>query len=74
MIIVIGGGTAGRMAVMRLASAGKEGTLFEKRVLGGQCVLTGTCLVCGLNDVASSIRNTKFLRDCGAVSVSVSVE
>ena len=74
MIIVIGGGPAGRMAAVRLASAGKEVTLFEKRALGGQCVHDGCMLVCGLNDVARSIRNTEFLRGCGAVTGSVSVE
>jgi dihydrolipoamide dehydrogenase len=30
-------------------------------------------LICGLNDVARSIRNTEFLRDCGAIESSVSV-
>jgi dihydrolipoamide dehydrogenase len=73
MIIVIGGGPAGRMAAMRLASSGKEVTLLERRALGGQCVHDGCMLVCGLNDVARSIRNTEHLCDCGVADGSISV-
>jgi dihydrolipoamide dehydrogenase len=73
MIIVIGGGPAGRMAAMHLASAGKEVTLLERRALGGQCLHDGCMLVCGLNDIARSIRNTEYLRDCGVIEGSVSV-
>ncbi|MCZ9313083.1 MAG: FAD-dependent oxidoreductase, partial [Methanocorpusculum sp.] len=73
MIIVIGGGPAGRMAAVRLASAGKDVTLLERRALGGQCVHDGCMLVCGLNDVARSIRNTEFLRGCGVIEGSVGV-
>ncbi|HJK20778.1 MAG TPA: FAD-dependent oxidoreductase, partial [Methanocorpusculum sp.] len=73
MIIVIGGGPAGRMAAVRLASAGRKVTLLERRALGGQCVHDGCMLICGLNDVARSIRNTEFLRGCGVIDGSVSV-
>lgn len=73
MIIVIGGGPAGRMAAVRLASAGREVTLLEQRALGGQCVHDGCMLVCGLNDVARAIRNTEFLCGCGVAAGSVSV-
>ncbi|WP_083475189.1 FAD-dependent oxidoreductase [Methanogenium cariaci] len=40
MIIVIGGGPAGRIAAMRLAAQGKEVILFDSRAegLGGQCL------------------------------------
>ncbi|HJJ99372.1 MAG TPA: FAD-dependent oxidoreductase [Methanocorpusculum sp.] len=74
MIIVIGGGPAGRMAAVRLASAGREVTLLERRVLGGQCVHDGCMLVCGLNDIARTIRNTEFLCGCGVIAGSVSVQ
>ncbi|MDV0442841.1 FAD-dependent oxidoreductase [Methanorbis rubei] len=73
MIYIVGGGPAGRMAAVRLASAGKEVTLFEKRALGGQCVHDGCMLVCGLNDVARSIRDTEFLRNTGVIEGTVSV-
>ncbi|MCQ2356266.1 MAG: FAD-dependent oxidoreductase, partial [Methanocorpusculum sp.] len=73
MIIVIGGGPAGRMAAVRLASAGRAVTLLERRALGGQCVHDGCMLVCGLNDVARAIRNTEFLCGCGVTAGSVSV-
>lgn len=56
------------MAAVRLASAGKEVTLLERRILGGQCVHDGCMLVCGLNDVARSIRNSQFLKERGVIS------
>lgn len=73
MIIVIGGGPAGRMAALRLAGAGKQVTVLEKRALGGQCVHDGCMLVCGLNDVARAIKNTRFLKERGLVDAEVSV-
>ena len=50
MILVLGGGPAGRMAAMKAAGAGEEVILVEKRSLGGQCLHDGCMLVCGLND------------------------
>ncbi|HJJ89194.1 MAG TPA: NAD(P)/FAD-dependent oxidoreductase [Methanocorpusculum sp.] len=73
MIIVIGGGPAGRMAAMRLASSGREVTILERRALGGQCVHDGCMLVCGLADVARAIRNTEFLCECGITTGSLSI-
>ncbi|MDO5845793.1 MAG: FAD-dependent oxidoreductase [Methanocorpusculum sp.] len=73
MIIVIGGGPAGRMAALRLAGAGKEVTILEKRSLGGQCVHDGCMLICGLNDVARSIRNAAFLQERGVVAGGLTV-
>jgi Pyruvate/2-oxoglutarate dehydrogenase complex, dihydrolipoamide dehydrogenase (E3) component, and related enzymes len=55
MIIVIGGGPAGRNAAIYLSMAGKEVTLVEKGGLsgiGGQCLHHGCMMVCGLNDAA----------------------
>ncbi len=57
MILVIGGGPAGRMAAMRAAGSGEEVILIEKRSLGGQCLHDGCMLVCGLNDCARMIRS-----------------
>ncbi|MDU9375967.1 Soluble pyridine nucleotide transhydrogenase [Methanocorpusculaceae archaeon Sp1] len=73
MIYIVGGGPAGRMAAVRLASAGRDVTLFEKRALGGQCVHDGCMLVCGLNDVARSIRGTEFLQKTGVIEGDVRV-
>ena len=61
------------MAAMRLAAAGREVTILEKRALGGQCVHDGCMLVCGLNDVARSLRSVAFLRGSGVVAGDVSV-
>ncbi len=70
MIIVIGGGPAGRMAALRLAGAGREVTLLEKRALGGQCAHDGCMLICGLNDVARSIKEAAFLAAQGVLSAA----
>jgi len=56
MILVIGGGPAGRLAAMRLARAGREVTLAERGGLGGQCLHHGCMVVCALADVARTIR------------------
>lgn len=52
MLLVLGGGPAGRLAAIRAAEAGVEVTLVEKRSLGGQCLHDGCMQVCGLNDIA----------------------
>ncbi len=54
MIVVIGGGPAGRYAAMRLSGAGKKVRLVEKRSagVGGQCLHQGCMTICALNDVA----------------------
>ena len=74
MIIVVGGGPAGRMAALRLAGAGREVTILEKRALGGQCVHDGCMLVCALNDVARSIMSTRHLEEMGILAGNVSVD
>ena len=74
MIIVVGGGPAGRMAALRLAGAGREVTILEKRALGGQCVHDGCMLVCAFNDVARSIMSARHLEEMGILSGNVSVD
>ena len=74
MIIVVGGGPAGRMAALRLAGAGREVTILEKRALGGQCVHDGCMLVCALNDVARSIMSARHLEEMGLLAGNVTVD
>ena len=62
MIVILGGGPAGRIASIRLASAGKEVRLVECRGLdgiGGQCLHFGCMPVCAMNDVARQIHASR---------------
>jgi dihydrolipoamide dehydrogenase len=70
MIVVIGGGPAGRYAAMRLAGAGKEVLLVDRRRegLGGQCLHQGCMVVCALNDVARTYEHLELLHKTGIVS------
>ena len=74
MIIVIGGGPAGRMVALRLASAGRKVTVIEKRKLGGQCVFDGCMLVCGLNDAARAVSEPRHLKETGIIKGEVTVD
>jgi len=69
MIVVLGGGPAGRMASNRLATAGKEVTLVEPggrmSGIGGQCLHFGCMPVCALNDVARIISTVQRLHSLG---------
>jgi dihydrolipoamide dehydrogenase len=67
MIVVIGGGPAGRLGAIRLAHAGKEVLLLEKKKIGGQCLHYGCMVVCALNDAARWIRNGEQLQRLGIV-------
>ena len=65
MIVVLGGGPAGRIASIRLASAGKEVQLIEHRGIGGQCLHFGCMPVCALNDVARFIHSARTFHNLG---------
>jgi dihydrolipoamide dehydrogenase len=69
MIVVLGGGPAGRMASLRLATAGKKVTLVEplgkSRGIGGQCLHFGCMPVCALNDVARIIGQARRFYERG---------
>jgi dihydrolipoamide dehydrogenase len=65
MIVILGGGPAGRLAAIRLASAGKDVTLIEKGGIGGQCLNYGCMPVCAMNDVARHIQAAGKFRDLG---------
>jgi dihydrolipoamide dehydrogenase len=65
MIVILGGGPAGRLASIRLATAGKDVKLIEKGGIGGQCLHFGCMPVCALNDVARTIQKAGTFRDLG---------
>jgi dihydrolipoamide dehydrogenase len=65
MIVVLGGGPAGRIASMRLASAGKSVMLVEYGGIGGQCLHFGCMPVCALNDAARLVQSSRTFRRLG---------
>jgi len=65
MIVILGGGPAGRLAAVRLATAGKEVKLIEKGGIGGQCLHFGCMPVCALNDVARHVQTAGTFRELG---------
>ncbi|MDD4138123.1 MAG: NAD(P)/FAD-dependent oxidoreductase, partial [Methanoregula sp.] len=65
MIVILGGGPAGRLAAIRLAAAGKEVKLIEKGGIGGQCLHFGCMPVCALNDVARHVQAAGTYRELG---------
>ena len=67
MIVVLGGGPAGRIASIRLASAGKEVTLVESGGIGGQCLHFGCMPVCALTDVARTLDTARTYQHLGIV-------
>ncbi|MCX6688827.1 MAG: NAD(P)/FAD-dependent oxidoreductase [Methanoregula sp.] len=67
MIVVLGGGPAGRIASIRLASAGKEVTLVESGGIGGQCLHFGCMPVCALTDVARTLNTARTYQHLGII-------
>ncbi len=70
MIIIIGGGPAGRNAAVYLSMAGKDVTLVEKGGLsgiGGQCLHHGCMMVCGLNDAARVLSSATIFAERGII-------
>lgn len=67
MIVILGGGPAGRLASIRLASAGKQVTLVEHGGIGGQCLHSGCMPVCAMNDIARLIHSARELHDLGVI-------
>jgi len=68
MIVVIGGGPAGRFAAVRLGNAGREVTLVEKGAIGGQCLNYGCMAVCALNDAARHIQRGREFAAAGILT------
>ncbi|MDO9550546.1 MAG: NAD(P)/FAD-dependent oxidoreductase [Methanoregula sp.] len=73
MIVVLGGGPAGRIASIRLASAGKEVRLIECGGIGGQCLHFGCMPVCALNDVARTIHSIRKFQNIGIFDSSPAI-
>jgi dihydrolipoamide dehydrogenase len=67
MIVVLGGGPAGRFAAMHLAGAGKDVTLVEKGGIGGQCLHSGCMPVCAMSDAARLVRQARNLARLGVI-------
>lgn len=68
MIVILGGGPAGRLAAVHLASAGREVTLIEKGGIGGQCLHSGCMPVCAMNDVARHVQAAALFNGLGITS------
>ncbi|MDP3563148.1 MAG: NAD(P)/FAD-dependent oxidoreductase [Methanoregula sp.] len=76
MIVVLGGGPAGRIASIRLASAGREVRLIERggmSGIGGQCLHFGCMPVCALNDVARTIHSVREFQRLGVIDASPTI-
>ena len=65
MIVVLGGGPAGRTAAITLALGGRDVTLVEKNEIGGQCLHYGCMMVCALNEAARVLTNARHLHALG---------
>ena len=73
MIVILGGGPAGRIASIRLASAGREVRLIEGGGIGGQCLHFGCMPVCALNDVARTIHSVREFQRLGVIDSPPSI-
>jgi dihydrolipoyl dehydrogenase len=67
MIVVLGGGPAGRTAAITLALGGREVTLVEKNEIGGQCLHYGCMMVCALNEAARTLTQAHRLYELGII-------
>ena len=67
MIVVLGGGPAGRTAALTLALGGREVILVEKNGIGGQCLHYGCMMVCALNEAARALTQARRLCELGII-------
>ncbi len=76
VVVVIGGGPAGRIAAMRLATHRKEVTLFDRRPegLGGQCLHEGCMVICAQNDAARACEETRTLHRLGITDTAPRID
>lgn len=74
MIVIIGGGPAGRFAALRLGRAGREVILVEKGTIGGQCLNYGCMAVCALNDAARLMGRVRQFADAGILKAEPEID
>jgi dihydrolipoamide dehydrogenase len=74
MILILGGGPAGRTAAVHLALHGEEVTLIEKGGIGGQCLSYGCMMVCALNDIARLMHGTRNLHRMGVLDSAPGID
>ncbi|MFA5331020.1 MAG: NAD(P)/FAD-dependent oxidoreductase [Methanoregula sp.] len=71
MIVVLGGGPAGRYAALRLSGAKRKVVLVEpkgvSRGIGGQCLHFGCMPVCALNDLSRILVSVRRFHESGMV-------
>jgi dihydrolipoamide dehydrogenase len=65
MIVVIGGGPAGRLGAMHLAGGGAQVRLIERDKIGGQCLHDRCMTICAFNDVARLLDHARALKSLG---------
>jgi dihydrolipoamide dehydrogenase len=73
MIVVLGGGPAGRLAAVRLAAAGRDVTLIERGGIGGQCLHFGCMPICAMNDVARHLQAAGTFKILGITDTAPSI-
>jgi dihydrolipoamide dehydrogenase len=73
MIVILGGGPAGRTAAVHLASAGQDVQLIESGAIGGQCLNYGCMVMCALNDTARCLHTTRNLCSLGILDTAPSI-
>lgn len=69
--VIIGGGPAGRIASMELGSLGEDVTLIEKNHLAGTCLNEGCMVICGLNEIARFLNNSKKFENLGLLKNNI---
>jgi dihydrolipoamide dehydrogenase len=74
MIVIIGGGPAGRFAAIRLGHAGRKVTLVEKGAIGGQCLNHGCMAVCALNDAARTVARARQFAGAGILKAEPEID
>lgn len=65
--IIVGSGSAGRLAALELGTLGKDVTLIEKSHIGGNCLNEGCMVLCALSDIAIFLNNKRRYENLGLI-------